>query len=268
MQLLWRLLSWDSKSRPTAEEALQSPFFTLYGFNGKKDGSDLKSYQIFNKKDETKNQTERSCESLSVFLQMRNHPANLHPTTPIMTPLDVIKSSNMIQESSHRSRHSDIADSAVVTRRKHKRNQSTPLTLGDDNVSHSPTLTPFLSPSQPRSINDQEKRDVPSRLVLSSPTSVDSRVTPLDKGLTLPYKPLTAEDYTTPPPASNLKMLTLSMIHQNRLARRSPSVRLDSHILHPPSFDIVAATSSPIIPSEAMSPCQIPFQFSLPSKSD
>lgn len=213
-----------------------------------------------------KNQTERSCESLSVFLQMRNHPANLHPTTPVMTPLDVIKSSNMIQESSHRSRHSDISDSVVVTRKKHKRNQSTPLTLADDSVNHSPSLA-FQSPSLSLSTNDQEKRDTPSRLVLSSPNSVDSRVTPLDKSLTLPYKKLTAEDYTTPPPASNLKMLTLSMIHQNRLARRSPSVRLDSHILHPPSFDNVTATSSPIISSEALSPCQIPFQFSLPSKS-
>lgn len=255
VQLLWKLLVWDPEKRPTAEQALQSPFFK---FDELKNGSTLQSCQIFDKGNKSKQQAERSCESLSLFLQMRNQPANLHPFTPVMTPLDVIKASNHPQEPFHRTRYSDLSD--LSTKRKHKRYQTSPLTLAESAYTHSPHqafFSPTLSSTSPRNPDIGP----PSRLVLSPPI-VNARETPVESTLKLPFKQLTAEDYKTPPPSCRPKMVSQS--RRSRVESGRNSNQFDFHILHPPSFDDVVSNPSLSFASEAMSPFQIPFHFQYP----
>lgn len=258
VQLLWQLLSWDSASRPTAEQALQSRFFQIDSSEYLKEGVSLRNYQSQPKGTTVRQQAERSCESLSMFLQMRNQPANLH-STPVMTPLDVIKSSNDLPISAHH-RHNSLLADPVQTKRKHKRNMTTPLTLAETAVvMSSPLEMSFFSPTLTSS-NEVDNGSLPNRRILKPPL-VNARETPIETPLKLPFKKLTAEDYMTPPPVCKPKLITSHSILSKRPKAESGqnADQIKSQILHPPSFDEIVTNPGVDHSTEATHPFQIPF---------
>ena len=242
--MLWKLLSWNAESRPTAEQALQSSFFKLNNFNKKKDSKEYRDYQLLHKEKKSNPHPERSCESLSLFLQTRNQPANLHPSTPSLSPYDIAKPMK------------SSPDKIDSSKRKHKRYKTTPLTRADSAFTQSPLQVSFFSPTFTSPTPDNEIPRFPSRLVLSSRKSAPST----DISFSIPFKKLTPADYQTPPPVCRQTMVSHSVLYQKPFPRsgRSSTIQIDSHLLHPPSFDDVLTSPSLGKSSDALSPFQIP----------
>ena len=262
VQLLWRLLTWDSNSRPSAEQALQAPFFQIDTSEYFKEGGSLRDYPVRNRGNAV-NQQERSCESLSMFLQLRNQPAKLHPSTPSIAPLDVIKSNHYTASPSHSRSHSLLSDSLLSTKHKHKRNKSTPLTLTESIFAmSSPLEMSFFSPSLTPA-KEVETAGMQGRTSVSQPPLVNARETPVETPLKLPFKKLTAEDYRTPTPVCKTNLLSHSIIAKRQFAERGRNTDLNRRqILPPPSFDDVVSNPVFGMNTEATSPFQIPFSLS------
>ena len=106
-----------------------------FNFNKKKDSKEYRDYQLLHKEKKSNPHPERSCESLSLFLQTRNQPANLHPSTPSLSPYDIAKPMK------------SSPDKIDSSKRKHKRYKTTPLTRADSAFTQSPLQVSFFSPT-------------------------------------------------------------------------------------------------------------------------
>ena len=273
MDLLWKLLSWESQHRPTAEQALQSPFFQLDHNPQNHDSTNLHNIQIFTKRTEGKMNDERSCESLSVFLQMQNKPAHLHPHTPAKTPQDVIKTTLFSQSIDH----VDIPNATTIHSKKHKRSLSMPLTLAEAQLTNSPIkrayFSPSISPSTHTHTNANTNTNVNTNVsnnqhIITSQSPVVNPTLSPEISLTFFKKNLTADDFKTPTPVRPTLSNQVAMLSFSRKlpmeCDRSLS-QLKKKVVQPPSFDDITVNSMDCSLNDVLSPCETPlnFQFSL-----
>ena len=277
VQLLRQLLVWEGDYRPTAEQALNSAFFkvgdpSLNPFPSAASAVLVQSQPVVN--------TERSCESLSACMQQESVPARVLHCSPINTQLSVSpirpKTSYAVMkphrispiEVSPPTYEHRISRSMVSTRtvspyvnHKHRRIQTTPLSVKDTFLIHTP-----IQISEGSSISDVFSPDLVHSTTQSIPMEAAKTSHPAITHLFSPQPfqmqfqhTLSAEDYRTPTP-STLALLREGQLPQPPVFQEkevdvSPKPPL---ISHPPSFDEIGSTRCDQFMKQIASPMQIP----------
>ena len=278
VQLLRQLLVWEGEYRPTAEQALDSPFFKVgdpswnHPFANTTSAVLVQSQPVIH--------TERSCESLSACMQQESYPARVLHRSPINTQLSVspvrpktsygvTKPSRIspIEVSPPNYKH-HLARSMVSTRtvspyvnHKHRRIQTTPLSAKDAFIIHTPiqvsegsTVSDIFSPDLVHSTT----QSVPIESTKSNHSSITHLFSPQPFQMHFQHT-LSAEDYRTPTPS------TLALLREGQLPQ--PPVFQEKEVVvspkpplisHPPSFDEISSTRCDQFMKQIASPMQIP----------